>query len=108
MKNDKSDESGLFTSDCLKAAPNEFTEVLANLFRNYFLHGHISLNLLLCALSPIVKDNNGDIASSKNYRAIAISSLILKILWVGGLEIQGSCWRLIAISDSLNQIFFCV
>ena len=27
-----------------------------------------------------LKDNNGDIASSKNYRAIAISSLILKIL----------------------------
>ena len=80
LKNDKSHESGLFTSDCLKAAPNEFTEVLANLFRNYFLHGHISLNLLLCVLSPIVKDNNGDIASSKNYRAIAISSLILKIL----------------------------
>ena len=34
----------------------------------------------MCALSPIVKDPNGDISSSKNYRGIAISSLILKIL----------------------------
>ena len=43
------------------------------------IHGHISLKLLTCALSPIVKDSNGDIAESKNYRAIAITSLILKI-----------------------------
>ena len=33
----------------------------------------------MCALSPIVKDPNGDISSSKNYRGIAISSLILKV-----------------------------
>ena len=89
LKNDKSDESGLFTSDCIKAAPKEFSEVLANLFRNYLIHGHISVNLLLCALSPIVKDNNGDIASSKNYRAIAISSLILKILDICVLLLVG-------------------
>ena len=35
--------------------------------------------LLICALSPIVKDPNGDVSSSKNYRSIAISSLILKV-----------------------------
>ena len=43
------------------------------------LHGHISHDLLVCALSPIVKDPNGDISASKNYRGIAISSLILKV-----------------------------
>ena len=31
--------------------------------------------------SPIVKDANGDISSSKNYRGIAISSLILTIVF---------------------------
>ena len=38
----------------------------------------MSHDLLVCALSPIVKDPNGDISSSKNYRGIAISSLVLK------------------------------
>ena len=79
LKNDKSDESGDFTSDCIKAAPDELCEILSSLFRSYLIHGHISINLLKCALYPIVKDSNGDTAASKNYRAIAISSLILKI-----------------------------
>ena len=34
----------------------------------------------MCALAPLVKDENGDICDSKNYHAIAISSLILKIV----------------------------
>ena len=34
--------------------------------------------LLLCTIIPIVNDNLGDIASSDNYRAIAIGSLLLK------------------------------
>ena len=79
LKDDKSDESGDFTSDCLKAAPEDFHEILSHLFRSYLIHGYISVKLLTCALCPIVKDCNGDISASKNYRAIAISSLILKI-----------------------------
>ena len=79
LKPDKSDVSGNFTSDCLKAAPGIFYEKLAQVFRCCLSHGYISLDLLVCALSPIVKDANGDISSSKNYRGIAISSLILKV-----------------------------
>ena len=69
-----------FTSDCLKAAPDIFLEQLASLFRSCLLNGHLSKELLVCALCPIVKDPNADISSSKNYRGIAISSLILKVL----------------------------
>jgi hypothetical protein len=79
LKADKSDVSGQFTSDCLKAAPDIFFDKLASLFRSSLSHGYISQDLILCALSPIVKDPNGDISSSKNYRGIAISSLILKV-----------------------------
>ena len=79
LKNDKSDESFEFTYDCLKAATENFQEMLAQVFRCFLTHGHISMKLLTCALCPIVKDSNGNIAISKNYRAIAISSLILKI-----------------------------
>ena len=79
LKNDKSDVSGTFTSDCLKSAPALFHDHLSKLFQAFLFHGYISHDLLVCALSPIVKDPNGDISSSKNYRGIAISSLILKV-----------------------------
>ena len=71
--------TGNFTSDCLKAAPDIFYEKLSSLFQFSLTHGYFSHDLLICALSHIVKDPNGDISSSKNYRGIAISSLILKI-----------------------------
>ena len=70
LKPDKSDVSGNFSSDCLKAAPNIFFEKLAAIFRASLLHGYLSHDLLVCALSSIVKDPNGDISSSKNYRGI--------------------------------------
>ena len=39
--------------------------------------------LLICNLVPIIKDKLGDASSSDNYRAIAISSLLLKIFdWI--------------------------
>ena len=79
LKSDKSDVSGCFTSDCLKSAPDIFHGQLAAVFRAFLFHGHVSHDLLVCALSPIVKDPNGDVSSSKNYRGIAISSLILKV-----------------------------
>ena len=47
------------------------------------MHGFIPVFLLVCSLVPLVKDNLGDITSSDNYRAMAISSLLLKIFdWV--------------------------
>ena len=60
LKPDKSDVSGEFTSDCLKAAPDLFFERLSLLFRSCLQHGHICHDLLVCALSQIVKDGNGD------------------------------------------------
>ena len=79
LKPDKCDVTGSFTSDCLKAAPDIFFEKLSLLFKTSLTHGYLSHDLLVCALSPIVKDSNGDISSSKNYLGIAISSLILKV-----------------------------
>ena len=79
LKTDKTDVSGQFTSDCLKFAPDLFFVHLAELFRSYLFHGYICHDLIICALTPIIKDSNGDVSSSKNYRGIAISSLILKV-----------------------------
>ena len=63
LKPDKCDVTGSFTSDCLKAAPDIFFEKLSLLFKTS-LTGYLSHDLLVCALSPIVKDSNGDISSS--------------------------------------------
>ena len=56
-----------------------FLITIAFIFKTFLIHGHISMFLLLCALVPIVKDQQGDKTSSSNYRAIAISSIIMKI-----------------------------
>ena len=43
----------------------------------------MTIFLLLATLVPLIKDKLGSISSSKNYRSIAMSSLILKLLdWV--------------------------
>ena len=46
-------------------------------------HGQVAKILLLCSLVPIIKDSLGDLTSSDNYRAIAKSSLVLKLFdWI--------------------------
>ena len=50
------------------------------MIKSFLIHGHVSQILLLSTLVPIVKDRLKNICSSKNYRSIAISSLILKTL----------------------------
>ncbi|MEO2160307.1 MAG: reverse transcriptase domain-containing protein, partial [bacterium] len=83
LNSNKSDPTFQFTSDCLMNAPANLYEHLATLFRFYLIHGHISDILMLVTLLPLVKDKLGDITSSDNYRSIAISSLVLKIVdWI--------------------------
>ena len=56
---------------------------IAFLIRTFLIHGFVPIFLLICSLVPLIKDKLGNLSSSENYRAIAISSLFLKILdWV--------------------------
>ena len=83
LQNGKSDPVYDFSSDSLKNAPDCLYRHLSIILQLLLTHSHVSLHLLLAVLVPIVKDKLGDISSSKNYRSIAISSLILKIFdWV--------------------------
>ena len=83
LKNNKSDPLFNFSSECLKNASVVLCEQLTLLFRHYLTHGYISLALMLPTLISLVKDKLGDITSSNNYRSIALSSLILKVIdWV--------------------------
>ena len=83
IKSGKNDPINTFSSDCVKNAPSILHEHLANIFRSYLVHGHISKVLMLSTLVPLLKDKLGDQCASSNYRSIALSSLILKIFdWV--------------------------
>ena len=83
VKPDKSDPVFDYSSDCLKNAPEILLEHIVTIIRCFLIHSHISTVLLLSTLVPIIKDKLGNLCISKNYRSIAISSLVLKIVdWV--------------------------
>jgi hypothetical protein len=50
------------------------------MIKSFLIHGHVSSMLLLATLVPIIKDKLGDLCSSSNYRSIALSSVILKLI----------------------------
>ena len=52
---------------------------LADLFKSYFIHNDFTPDILSCAFMPLLKGVLKDDMKSDNYRAIAISSLILKV-----------------------------
>ena len=83
LKPGKSDPGLTFTSDIFMNAPDILFVHLASVIRCFIIHGHVTDFLLLSTLVPIIKDKLGDQCASKNYRSIAISSLLMKIIdWV--------------------------
>ena len=79
LKPGKSDVSGGFSSDALLHAPDTLFELLAAVFRDWVVHGTITSTLLACAFLPLLKSTLKDPAETSSYRAIAGSSLILKL-----------------------------
>lgn len=83
IKTDKTDPIFDYTSDFLKEAPDILYDHLAFIIRSFIIHGHVTKELLLATMVPIIKDKLGDLSSSKNYRSISISSLLLKLIdWI--------------------------
>ena len=79
LRDDKADPVYSFSSDCIKNGTERLFELLALAIQSFLIHGHISMFLLLSTLIPLIKDKLGSINSSKNYRSIAISSLVAKL-----------------------------
>ena len=79
MKAGKSDISGSFSSDALLHSPDILFDSIAEVFRSFLVHGTVSKHLLVCAFLPLLKSSLKDPASTDSYRAIASSSLILKL-----------------------------
>ena len=79
MKPGKSDISGSYTSEAILNAPDIFFDLLALVYRSWLLHGNVTLSLLSCAFLPLFKGGLKDPANTDSYRAIAGSSLLLKL-----------------------------
>ena len=83
LNDSKSDPELNFSSDCIKNGTPELFEKLATAMQSFLIHGHVTHYLLLATLVPLVKNKLGNLNSSKNYRTIAISSLVLKLFdWI--------------------------
>ena len=79
MKSNKGDVSGSYGSDAIKNAPDLFFDHLACVYRSWLFHGTVTHSLLACAFMPLLKSSLKDPALTKNYRAIAGSSILLKL-----------------------------
>jgi hypothetical protein len=79
MKPHKMDVSQGFTSDCIINAPDILFEQLALVFQDWLCHGTVTRSILACAFIPLVKSSLKDPALTDSYRAIAGSSLLLKL-----------------------------
>ena len=83
LKDNKSDPTYSYSSDCFKHAPDKLFQLLSISIQSYLIHGHMTTFLLLATLIPLIKDKMASINQSKNYRSIAISSLVLKMIdWI--------------------------
>ena len=83
LKSSKTDPEFDITTDALKNSPDSLYNSIASILRSMLIHGHVTLELLVCAIIPLIKDKNGKDDDSSNYRGIALSSLFLKIFdWV--------------------------
>ena len=79
MKPKKSDISNSYTSDAILNAPDIFFDLMALVYRSWLVHGTVTLSLLSCAFLPLFKGGLKDPAKTDSYRAIAGSSLLLKL-----------------------------
>ena len=91
LKPGKSDPVYSFSTDCFKHGSDILYNHLADVLKSCTVHSHVPSTLLLSSLVPLVKDKLGNIHSSKNYRSVAISSIILKLIdWIIIL-LEGKC-----------------
>ena len=83
INSNKSDNVYDFKSNAFLNASDILTNHVTLLLQSFLIHGYVPNELITCSLKPIIKDKLGDKQASDNYRAIGISSLLLKVLdWV--------------------------
>ena len=78
LKPHKMDVSQGFSLDALLNRLDVLFKLLARIFRSWLSHGNMTKSVLACAIILLVKGSK-DPALSGSYRAIAGSSLLLKL-----------------------------
>ena len=97
LKSHKMDVSQGLSSDAFLQAPDLLFNLLSMVFKDWMTHGAITKTVIACALIPLLKGNkNPD--ESDSYRAIASSTIILKIFEKCILLVWGDAFH----SDSLQ------
>jgi len=71
---------GLYNLYCEhpKCASDKICVLIALLFNCMVIYGHLSSEFMDTIIVPFVKDKQGDLSSSDNYRPIAITSIMSK------------------------------
>ena len=85
-------------TDAILNAPKLFFDQLACVYRSWLIHGTVSTSLLACAFLPLLKNALKDPADTGSYRAIAGSSMLLKLFD----KVVLLLWGHLLASDSLQ------
>ena len=80
LKTNKSDGDLGLVSDMVIRAPDTWKDFLAAMITSMYSHGYYPTVLRKATVISLVKDGSGDICSSSNYRGIALSSAINKVI----------------------------
>ena len=80
LKNDKRDGLQDFYSNHITNASGRMHILLTLLINSMVIHGHWPPELLNSTILSIPKDNRGSLSNSENYRGIALSNCICKII----------------------------
>ena len=89
LKPKKRDSLFDVTSDMYINGPSELIVYLTCMIKAMVVHGSVPTTVLLCILTPLVKNSLDDMTVSSNYRAIAGGCLILKLIDLVILELEG-------------------
>ena len=79
-----------FSSDCFLNAPDIFFSLISLAFQDWLIHGTVTRAVLSCAFIPLPKNSLKDPAKTESYRAIAGSSLLLKLFEKCILSVWGT------------------
>ena len=83
LKSGKSDGNEGLNSDHFIHGTNKLYAILALLFTSFLVHGYSADSMILGTMIPIPKDKRTSLCDSSNYRAIALSSMLSKVLdWI--------------------------
>ena len=83
LKTEKQDGDKGLWSNLVINAPVSWKNMLKALIESMIIHGHYAQELLLSTLSSLPKNNLGDLCDSDNYRGIALTSCLNKVIdWV--------------------------